>query len=135
MLKYIYIFVFTVCLLACNKDAKMSDIIHEEKIFVYGYAEYDDVVKKFKISLEEAINIAKRHEGGYPIGEHYFVIGEYYVFSILANKKGEIECSGLYVNGNNGEAIKKESTRIFGKGDRDWKTIYSLKGIRPAKTK
>lgn len=126
--------VVAVFLISCSKGDRMSEIkSDQERIYVYASKDYNKVVRKFNVSLQKAKEMAREFERGFPIGDHYFLIGDNYVFSILANKIGEIECSGIYVNGISGSVKKIKTNRVFGKADKDWKTRYSVRGLKPAK--
>lgn len=130
-----YFVIIIIFLLSCNKGNKMDVIKNDQDtVYVYGYKNYKKVVNKFKISLSEAIKTAFDFNNGLQIGDHYFVIGDSYVFSDLADKTG-VKCSGIYVNGMSGEVRNVKTFRVFDSGDRDWKTIYSVRGLEPAKLK
>ena len=130
-----YFVIIIIFLFSCSKGNKMDETKNDkDTVYVYGYKNYKEVVSKFKISLPEAIKLAHDFNNGFQIGDHYFVIGDSFVFSDLANKTG-VKCSGIYVNGMSGEVRNVKTFRVFESGDRDWKTIYSIRGLEPAKIK
>lgn len=74
-------------------------------IYLYGTKEYKEIVKKSKISPEEATEIICNSDEYKPFLQHYLIIQDDFIFTTLApTHAGTLKLiEGLRVNMNTGE--------------------------------
>ncbi len=101
-----------------------------DKIFFKGTDKYNQQIKIFTISLQDAQDILisfKEKELGKKVnllpGKHLMIINKDYVFTFPYPNKMVIGLSGYYINGFSGKLIYKKSTNNI-----SWKKYNKIKG-------